>query len=77
MNLEQLAREAGFYTNGNEIFSPNVRERITDQLQLFLHLVENEILTDLGKEREPRTLNYSTNAKYAETISHAMKRLRS
>jgi hypothetical protein len=47
MNLTQLGSKAGFYTNGNEVFSPNVKERITEQLIEFLKIVEDEILTDV------------------------------
>lgn len=76
MSLEQLALKAGFHVNG-DIYSPVRKERVTEPLVELLKLVEQELLNELSQEREPHNVNYSTNDKYAETISRTMRRIRS
>ena len=73
MNLDDLARKAGFYTNNGDIFSPNVKERITPQLAELIKLIESEVLSEIHKQREPNTLNYSTNEKYSELVKYTLR----
>lgn len=40
--LEQLVQEAGFHTSGNEIFSPNRKENITECIEKLAKLLTKQ-----------------------------------
>lgn len=51
MDLNELARRAGFHVNETDVFSPHRKEKISSEISNLLTIIEKEVLHEVENDR--------------------------
>ena len=51
MNLNELARRAGFHVNESDVFSPHRKEKVSAELSKLLDIIEEKVLVEVNCNR--------------------------